>query len=137
MQEWLTVQKELQALDRSYQICERGYRGALASGRFVLKSRAVRLQDEFVHFASEVPENVVLNRSEQMIEWAHRRAREHGVEDRVTLLVAGATALPFEDGRFDAALTYTEGVTRGLFRVDPLYAERYVLQYGSRLPGDT
>lgn len=32
-----------------------------------------------------------------------------------------------EDGRFDAALTYTEGVATSLLRVEPLYGERYVL----------
>jgi SAM-dependent methyltransferase len=51
---------------------------------------------------------VGVDRSEQMIEWAHRRAREHGVEDRVELLVADATGLPFEDGRFD--VTFAESV---------------------------
>ncbi len=44
-----------------------------------------------------------VDRSERMIEWAARRAREHGVGDRVELLVADATDLPFEDGRFDIA----------------------------------
>lgn len=32
-----------------------------------------------------------------------------------------------EDGRFDAALTYTEGVATSLLRIEPLYGERYVL----------
>jgi ubiquinone/menaquinone biosynthesis C-methylase UbiE len=47
---------------------------------------------------------VGIDRSEQMIEWARRRAREHGVEDRVVLLVADVTDLPFDDDRFDVAL---------------------------------
>jgi SAM-dependent methyltransferase len=51
---------------------------------------------------------VGVDRSQRMIEWAERRAREHGVEDRVALLVADATSLPFEDGRFDIA--YAESV---------------------------
>lgn len=46
---------------------------------------------------------VGIDRSERMIEWAHRRAREHGVADRVELHVADATDLPFADGRFDVA----------------------------------
>jgi ubiquinone/menaquinone biosynthesis C-methylase UbiE len=46
---------------------------------------------------------VGIDRSEQMIEWSRRRAREHGVDDRVSLLIADVTDLPFEDGRFDAA----------------------------------
>ncbi|MEM6385343.1 MAG: LysR family transcriptional regulator [Pseudomonadota bacterium] len=32
-----------------------------------------------------------------------------------------------EDGSFDAALTYTEGVATSLLHVEPLYQERYVL----------
>lgn len=67
---------------------------------------------------------VGIDRSEQMIEWAHRRAREHGVEDRVELLVADATALPFEDGRFDA--TYAESVLA--FVEDPALALREMVR---------
>jgi SAM-dependent methyltransferase len=51
---------------------------------------------------------VGIDRSERMIEWAHRRAREHGVADLVELHVADAADLPFSDGRFDA--TYAESV---------------------------
>jgi len=47
---------------------------------------------------------VGVDRSDQMIEWSRRRAREHGVADRVELLVADATSLPFEDGAFDIAI---------------------------------
>ena len=46
---------------------------------------------------------VGIDRSEQMIEWSRRRAREHGVIDRVELVVADVTDLPFGDGRFDVA----------------------------------
>jgi SAM-dependent methyltransferase len=51
---------------------------------------------------------VGIDRSERMIEWARRRALEHGVGDRVELLVATATDLPFENDRFDVA--YAESV---------------------------
>jgi ubiquinone/menaquinone biosynthesis C-methylase UbiE len=44
-----------------------------------------------------------IDRSPRMIEWARKRAREHGVDDRVTLRVADVTDLPFEDGTFDVA----------------------------------
>jgi SAM-dependent methyltransferase len=46
---------------------------------------------------------VGIDRSEQMIEWARRRAREHGVEGRLELRVADVTDLPFADDRFDVA----------------------------------
>jgi ubiquinone/menaquinone biosynthesis C-methylase UbiE len=46
---------------------------------------------------------VGIDRSGQMIEWARRRVREHGVQDRVDLVVADVTQLPFADGRFDVA----------------------------------
>jgi SAM-dependent methyltransferase len=42
--------------------------------------------------------------SPQMIDWARRRARSAGVEDRVTYAVADVLALPFEDDRFDAVI---------------------------------
>jgi SAM-dependent methyltransferase len=42
--------------------------------------------------------------SAQMIDWARRRAREEGVEDRVTFAVADVLALPFEDDRFDVVI---------------------------------
>jgi SAM-dependent methyltransferase len=44
-----------------------------------------------------------VDRSGQMIEWSRRSAREHGVADRVELVVADVTHLPFEDDRFDVA----------------------------------
>jgi arsenite methyltransferase len=67
---------------------------------------------------------VGIDRSAQMIEWAGRRAREHGVEDRVELHVADATALPFDDGRFDIA--YTESVLA--FLDDPALAIREMVR---------
>lgn len=67
---------------------------------------------------------VGIDRSEQMIEWARRRAREHGVADRVELLVASATELPFEDGRFDVA--YAESVLA--FVDDPAQAIREMVR---------
>ena len=45
-----------------------------------------------------------VDRSPQMIDWARRRAREEGVEDRVAFVVADVLELPFEDGRFDVVI---------------------------------
>jgi SAM-dependent methyltransferase len=42
--------------------------------------------------------------SPQMIDWACRRARKEGVEDRVSCVVADVLSLPFEDGRFDVVI---------------------------------
>ena len=47
---------------------------------------------------------VGVDRSPRMIDWARRRAREEGVEDRVSFVVADVLALPFEDGRFDVVI---------------------------------
>jgi SAM-dependent methyltransferase len=44
------------------------------------------------------------DRSSQMIDWARRRAREEGVEDRVSFVVADVLSLPFQDGRFDVVI---------------------------------
>jgi SAM-dependent methyltransferase len=67
---------------------------------------------------------VGVDRSERMIDWARRRVREHGVDDRVELRVASATALPFEDGRFDVA--YAESVLA--FVDDPALAIRELVR---------
>jgi SAM-dependent methyltransferase len=67
---------------------------------------------------------VGVDRSERMIDWARRRAHEHGVDARIELLVAGVTDLPFEDGRFD--ITYAESVLA--FVDDPLAALREMVR---------
>ncbi|HEX5828723.1 MAG TPA: methyltransferase domain-containing protein, partial [Candidatus Limnocylindrales bacterium] len=67
---------------------------------------------------------VAVGRSERMLEWARRRVRERGVEDRVELRVASATDLPFADGRFD--LTYAESVLA--FVDDPALALREMVR---------
>lgn len=67
---------------------------------------------------------VGVDRSEAMIDWARRRVREHGVEAQVELVVADATALPFEDDRFDVA--YAESVLA--FVDDPVRAIREMVR---------
>lgn len=48
---------------------------------------------------------VGLDRSQRMIDWARRQARDAGVGDHVTFLVGNVLDLPFEDDRFDATIT--------------------------------
>jgi ubiquinone/menaquinone biosynthesis C-methylase UbiE len=47
---------------------------------------------------------VGIDASEKMIEWARRRAREEGIEDKVEFHAADILRLPFEDDRFDAVI---------------------------------
>ncbi len=47
---------------------------------------------------------VAMDLSPRMIEWARRRVRQEGVEDRVDLVVADVLDLPFEDDRFDVVV---------------------------------
>jgi len=47
---------------------------------------------------------VGVDRSPRMVDWARRRAREAGVEDRVSLHVADVLDLPFEADRFDVVI---------------------------------
>lgn len=45
-----------------------------------------------------------VDRSPRMIDWARRRARDAGVGDRVSFVVADVLELPFQDDRFDATI---------------------------------
>jgi SAM-dependent methyltransferase len=45
-----------------------------------------------------------VDRSPRMVDWARRRARDAGVGDHVSFVVADVLALPFEDDRFDATI---------------------------------
>lgn len=55
------------------------------------------------------------------------RAAHPGINVQIDTTNSIALLQGLEDGRFDAALTYTDGVATSLLRVDPLYGERYVL----------
>lgn len=61
----------------------------------------------------------------QIASWL--RARHPGIRMRVDTANSLALQQGMEDGRFDAALSYGEGVASSLLRVEDLYAERYVL----------
>lgn len=55
------------------------------------------------------------------------RERHPGVRMRIDTANSIALQQGLEDGRFDAALSYSDGVASSLLRVEPLYGERYVL----------
>lgn len=50
-----------------------------------------------------------------------------GITVRIETASSLAIQQGIEDGRFDAGLTYTEGASRDLMRVEPVYEETYVL----------
>lgn len=57
--------------------------------------------------------------SEKMLAWSRQRAREEGVEDRVSFRSGDVLALPFEDDRFDAVIVesvivFVEDKTRAI-----------------------
>jgi ubiquinone/menaquinone biosynthesis C-methylase UbiE len=49
---------------------------------------------------------IALDISENMIRRARENARQYGVEDKITFLVATAEALPFADSSFDLIISY-------------------------------
>lgn len=54
--------------------------------------------------------------------------QEHpGIRTRIETATALAVLQGMDDGRFDAGLTYAEGVSEDLYELRPLYAEQYVL----------
>ncbi len=55
------------------------------------------------------------------------RERHPGVRMRMDLTNSIALQQGLEDGRFDAVLSYAEGVASSLLRVETLYEEQYVL----------
>lgn len=55
------------------------------------------------------------------------RAAHPGITLQIDTTNSIALLQGLEDGSFDAALTYTEGVATSLLNVEPLYGERYVL----------
>lgn len=55
------------------------------------------------------------------------RARHPGVRMRIDTTNSLALQQGLEDGRFDAAISYSEGVASSMLRVEPLYDEQYTL----------
>lgn len=53
--------------------------------------------------------------------------RHPGIRTRIETANSLAIHQGVEDGRFDAGITYTEGASTDLFRVEEMYRERYVL----------
>ena len=56
-----------------------------------------------------------------------------GITVRIETASSLAIQQGIEDGRFDAGLTYTDGASRDLMRVEPVYEETYVLLAPERL----
>lgn len=63
------------------------------------------------------------------------RERHPGVRMRIDTTNSIALQQGLEDGRFDAALSYAEGVASSLLRVETLYDERYVLMLPKDMHG--
>lgn len=122
------------------QIVRRGnrFQGLTAEGEIVLShARAIRDQTRaleeqvgaargemtgLVRLGSIPTANVF---AAQVAGWL--RAAHPGITLRIDTTSSLALLQGLEDGRFDAALTYADGVATSLLRVDPLYDERYVL----------
>lgn len=59
---------------------------------------------------------------------AHKLRQAHpGIRTRIETTTSLGVQQGIDDGRYDAGLTYTEGASEDLMRVEPLYEERYVL----------
>lgn len=128
------------------QIVRRGnrFQGLTAEGEIVLNrareilDRTRALEEEVRAAKGEVVGPLRLGTIPTTTAYAARIASwmseaHPGIRMRIDATNAVALLQGMEDGRFDAALTYVEGVPAGLFRVDSLYAERYVLLVPERL----
>ena len=128
------------------QIVRRGnrFQGLTAEGEVVLSrardilDRTRALEEEVRSAKGEVVGPLRLGTIPTTTAYAARiatwmRDKHPGIRMRIDATNAVSLLQGMEDGRFDAALTYTEGVTSGLFRVDPLYSERYMLMVPERL----
>ncbi|NNE81409.1 MAG: LysR family transcriptional regulator [Silicimonas sp.] len=59
---------------------------------------------------------------------AHRLRKQHpGIRTRIDTATSLLVQQGVDEGRFDAGLTYLEGVATDLLKVEPLYDEEYVL----------
>ena len=59
---------------------------------------------------------------------AHRLCKQHpGIRTRIDTATSLLVQQGVDEGRFDAGLTYIEGVATDLLKVEPLYDEEYVL----------
>ncbi len=103
----------------------------LAHGRAILDATRV-LEDQVRAAKGEVIGRLRLGAiptanafAAQVAVWL--RAAHPGITLQIDTTNSLALLQGLEDGRFDAALTYTEGVATSLLRVEPLYGERYVL----------
>lgn len=103
----------------------------LSHGRAILES-ARALEDQVRAAKGEVIGRLRLGTiptanafAAQVAVWL--RAAHPGISLQIDTTNSIALLQGLEEGRFDAALTYTDGVATSLLKVDPLYGERYVL----------
>ena len=128
------------------QIVRRGnrFQGLTAEGEIVLQhGRAIldqtrALEDQIRAAKGEVIGTLNLGSIPTANTYAARIAswlleRHPGITLRIDTTSSIALLQGLEDGRFDAAITYTEGVATSLLRVEPLYGERYVLMVPNTL----
>ncbi len=109
----------------------------LAHGRAILDATRV-LEDQVRAAKGEVIGRLRLGAiptanafAAQVAVWL--RAAHPGITLQIDTTNSLSLLQGLEDGRFDAALTYTDGVATSLLRVEPLYGERYVLMLADSL----
>lgn len=130
------------------QIVRRGnrFQGLTAEGEIVLQhGRAIldqsrALEDQIRAAKGEVIGTLRLGTIPTANTYAARiatwlRARHPGIRLRIDTTSSIDLLQGLEDGRFDAAITYTDGVATSLLRVEVLYSERYVLMVPNALAG--
>mgnify|MGYP000002189611 FL=1 len=103
------------------------------------------LEQEFRSAKGEITGNLVLAAVPTAVIFAARavktlRARHPGVTVSIQTATSLAIQQGLENGLFDAGITYGEGVSRDLLRVEDLYGETYTLlvpvHLAPRLTGD-
>lgn len=90
------------------------------------------LEAEFRSARGDITGRLSLGVVPTAVAFAAETARKlHAAHPGIMLRIHAATSLQIqqglEEGRFDAGITYVEGVSRDLLRIERLYGERYLL----------